>query len=161
MGSEAGGHESPLLSETSAAHHQCHRVGGGGRGAERLRRFYGGPFLLLLVSASNFLGREVANCAWFSQVSGLDPCSETNPLLLYEVHSPSPLTSPSYCVPVSGPFRLLFSRTTFFFFVVQQRLLSVGCKVPKAMDYIFFFLSANKCSHKIKRLSLKTPVSEL
>ena len=46
MGSEVGGHESPLLSETSAAHHQCHRVGGGGRGAERLRRFYGGGGLV-------------------------------------------------------------------------------------------------------------------
>lgn len=37
MGSEVGGHESPLLSETSAMHHQCHRVvglrGGGVGGA--------------------------------------------------------------------------------------------------------------------------------
>ena len=37
MGSEVGGHESPLLSETSAMHHQCHRVVGlrGGGAVQR------------------------------------------------------------------------------------------------------------------------------
>ena len=43
MGTEAGSHESLLLSETSATHHWCHGEAGC---AERLRRFYGGGGLV-------------------------------------------------------------------------------------------------------------------
>lgn len=47
MGTEAGGHESLLLSETSATHHWCHgEAGVGGGGQQRLRRFYGGGGLV-------------------------------------------------------------------------------------------------------------------
>ena len=85
-----------------------------------------GPSIQLFREGSGWLGLVFSGVwTW--------PMLWNSPLLLYEVHCPSPLTSPSYCVPFLGPFRLLLSRTAFFF-VVQQRLLSAGCKVPKAKD---------------------------
>ena len=67
-----------------------------------------GPSIQLFREGSGWL-RLVFSGVWTW------PMLWNSPLLLYEVHCPSPLTSPSYCVPFLGPFRLLLSWTTFFF----------------------------------------------
>lgn len=96
-------------------------------------RSWPSSFLMRLVPASSFSGREVADCAWFSQVSGLGPCSETAPSSFMRFTAPH-LWPPHPTVFLSWDLSGYSSPGQLFSFVVQQRLLSGGCKVPKAKD---------------------------
>ena len=99
----------------------------------RTFRSWPSSFLMRLVAASSFSGREVADCAWFSQVSGLGPCSETAPSSFMRFTAPH-LWPPHPTVFLSWDLSGYSSPGQLFSSVVQQRLLSAGCKVPKAKD---------------------------